>query len=173
MTLRKVLGEIDEIEKNKDKKVATPLAQFGLYTSDKIVLPSFADSLMTLDHAHDAELWGRFKLMQLRERGEWREKTLEKHSVHYNPLPAKEAEHYQSSFWSYSNCDQPPFHLNYFLRNDLFLSRIFIQNAKRMHLLDQFAGKKTINILDLGCGLACSLMGVMTYFGEARIKYLG
>lgn len=118
------------------------------------VLPSFADNLVKMDHTHDADLYRIY-----------RDVNHQFFPTTYSPLPADEFSEYEKL---------PDDKKKYMLiRNPLLLSRLFIRNATLNDLSKHFDGEKKIRILDIGCGYAANLVGILAYFGPERVSYLG
>lgn len=122
----------------------------GLICRRGIYLPSFAERMSRIDHSYDEALLGCFKQLQF-----------SKEALPYNPAPSEE----RAAFRELGG--------NMFEKNYLLRSRIFIHNAKALQLNTLFDKKTPIRILDLGCGTAPTLMGILTYFGLDRVEYLG
>ncbi len=88
-------------------------------TTDKIHLPCFADTMMTIDHTWDpilAEKHGRMKLEQ-QPADSWDSSYhLKHHTSQYNPQPGSEEKESYDLKLRYRWAE----HLNFFLRNNLF-----------------------------------------------------
>jgi hypothetical protein len=136
---------------------ARALTTLGIFpnSSNPGFLPSFADDLVNLDHSLDAILIELFKHIDM-------SKSLQ---PRFNPEPTSE----KSKYDSLASVQQQEM----LFRNILLLSRLFIRNAKIMNLVEQFADKEQINILDLGCGNAPNLLGILAMFGVNRVNYVG
>lgn len=116
--------------------------------------PSFADELVKSDHSLDAELLAIYEKVNRAV-----------FPATYSPLPDDEIKHYQAL---------PAPEKQYMLiRNPLLLSRLFIRHARINELSRAFKDKDRIRILDVGCGYAPNLMGILSYFGTNRVDYLG
>lgn len=118
------------------------------------LLPSFADNIVKIDHSHDADL---LKI--------YRNVNAQFFPASYSPPPEQELATYETL-----SADTQHYML---IRNPLLLSRLFIRNADLSELNAHFKNKNEIRILDIGCGYAANLMGILTYFGADRVTYLG
>lgn len=117
-------------------------------------LPSFADGIVKIDHTHDVDLYKIYQKV-----------NKQYFPTTYSPSPSEELAQYQQL-----SAEKKQYML---IRNPLLLSRLFIRNASLNELDKHFKDDKEIRILDIGCGYAANLMGILAYFGPERVKYLG
>jgi spermidine synthase len=126
--------------------------------SNKLTLfsttPSFADNLVKSDHSLDADLLAIYQKVNQAF-----------FPSTYSPPPSEEHTHFQAL-----STEEKQYML---IRNPLLLSRLFIRHANISQLESLFASQQPIRILDIGCGYAANLMGVLAYFGLDRVDYLG
>lgn len=132
--------------------LAPLLKAFGLFQQP--LLPSFFDGSLRIDHDHDAELQTLFASI-----------TVPPTFARYNPPPAMESS-------AFARC---PDKGNMIQRNMLLMSRLFIQHARELNLGQAFQHRQQIAIVDIGCGAAPTLPGILAYFNKLGIKvnYLG
>lgn len=117
-------------------------------------LSSFADKLVKMNHDYDELLELLFKKIK---------PTLSYQS--YNPAPNNE----HTVFYAHSSNER-----GRMLENNILLrSRVFIENARARQLTDSFQTSKTIRIIDIGCGYAHALLGILAYFGVEKVEYTG
>lgn len=83
-----------------------------------------------------------------------------------NPAPEEEAKW----FAEHAVIDKN----NMLQKNILLLSRVFLNNARQQELSTHFADYPEITVIDIGCGHASFLLGLLAYLGDGRIiNYVG
>lgn len=114
-------------------------------------LPSFADNEVAMDHSHDEILQNLFKKIQP-----------PKELSTLNPAPELELKAIPKE--KRGEAVQ---------RNFLLLSRIFIRTAKALKLKESFKDIPKIRVLDVGCGNAPNLLGILALLGINNVEYVG
>lgn len=117
-------------------------------------LPSFADGVVELDHRFD-------HLLKKYAKGVHHPQVFQR----YNPPPEEEL----ATFQRLDARERG----NMLQRNSLLLSRLFIKNAASMGVAEAFRHHTTLRLLDIGCGYAPNLLGILAYFGLERVEYIG
>lgn len=130
------------------------LYDFFCKRSKDASLPSFADNFLNISHEFDEELVILFDQI-----------TIPTSLSLYNPDPEDEPERFRSL-----SLGLPGKMLQ---KNILLASRVFITNADVCGLANQFAKNDTVRILDIGCGNALNLLGILALFRNNKIEYLG